>query len=408
MDSHYKKKCRTMFLIIVGWICVANAEVSPELTFDDLKAGIEMRQNLLNRVQTDFTYSSTYLDGPINKTENSVSQYAPFSIKKYSVLRADDKIRVCQSIYDVYDTGVSELYKIEHFAWNGEKFTGYAEPQDDTNSRVSGSVSNERNYILNAGFWRTPLEQQIFDLDCTLSEVLTQAEWELSGPEQIGDSKVWCLKSIGLEEGYSTLKVWIDPERDFAPVQMEFRMKIDGQKEIIEKMTNVKLEQEDGLWVIKDATVLLENPFLKKHKYGAMRFSTENYQLGVDVQDSDFEIVFPEGTWVYDEIIEMGYIVGEGTWITHPDGTNEFVSTGNPDNLQDIPELVTQVEASAEKPDINEKIVEDAVNLPIASSTSNIESDVTSNDQMIFFLVLSLFIIALIAIVSVFIRRKRC
>jgi hypothetical protein len=378
----------------------ANTEIVRHLTVEELKAGIIMRQNLINRVQCDFSYSYIRLDKPIEEFMEPIEQYNPFIAHKFSTLWMDDNIRVKLSDLNI-DNG--EVSRIERFAWNGVKFTGYAEILRSLNSRLSGYVSNYPKSILRLGFWRTPLEQQVFDLDKPLAEVLNLADWKVSGPEPIGESSAWCIESIGLHEGHWRLKVWIDPEKDFAPVQMELRIEIDGKHDVIEKMTNVKLEKEDDVWVIKEAYVFLENPYLREGiRYNVKHFIAHHYRLNVEVKDDDFVMEFPRGTWVYDEIAEMGYIAGEGAWITHPDGKHEFVSAESLDDLQEMPALAMQ-----------EKENTGYLDLSKMSDQSGVSDDVMSNDSSVdnvknSYFVYALLIIGGITMILFFVGKKKC
>ena len=122
-------------------------------------------------------------------------------------------------------------------------------------------------------------------------------------------------------------QVWFDPTRDFAPIQIKLTLKFEDGINIVERMSDVRLEQRDGIWIVADAVLTFENPRLKdpRKRRFATRFSVRDYHVGIELSDDIFQVEFPIGTRVYDEILKTGYIVGEGIYVTNEDGSPEFV-----------------------------------------------------------------------------------
>jgi len=129
-------------------------------------------------------------------------------------------------------------------------------------------------------------------------------------------------------KGTEVSKVKREPEDPALPVLL---MEGICQRENLRKALQ-RVRQNKGSPGIDGMTVKKlpgYNPNLQT-KGGSSRFSVKNYHVGVELTDDMFGIKFPKGTRVYDSIIEMGYIAGEGFWVTNEDGAVEFVRWDEP------------------------------------------------------------------------------
>jgi hypothetical protein len=251
-------------------------------------------------------------------------------------------MRVEEQIHKLEGSNISTSH-MDIFAWDGEKTTGYVSAPWNPNFRGTGTVKSKMGGQFKATYWLTPLEQEVFDLRSPLTEILDKARWNLSGPEKIGQHASYCLESVGLWEDDIKLQVWIDPSRDFAPIQIKLTLTFEDGNNIVERMSDVRLEQRDGIWIVADAVLTFENPRKKdprKRKF-ATRFSVRDYHVGIELSDDIFQVEFPKGTRVYDEILKTGYIVGEGVFVTNEDGSVDFIrkeSLDYKDEMQ-VPEI---------------------------------------------------------------------
>jgi len=116
------------------------------------------------------------------------------------------------------------------------------------------------------------------------------------------------------------MEIWIDPVRDFAPVKIKHS--IPGPSSLIPfpavyELSEIKLEQRDGVWVIVEAVChfdLNKPEALKKYENPDCyyKFQVEEYQVNPEMDESLFEIQYPSGTLVFDRFLEIAYTIGVG------------------------------------------------------------------------------------------------
>ncbi len=300
------------------------------LSLEDFLDGISIRAELLKSVHVTFQFE-VYADHNVNQEQ--LFQGLPLvRYREVDMKRLGEKMRVEAKMYNLQS---NQIDRVELFAWDSRKATGYAMWPQDPNNGLSGSVKPAKSGPFTTSYWLTPLEQEVFDIRRPLSEILDEAQWTLSGPEKIGQYSAYKLEGTGFWEDKAKLQVWIDPTQDFAPVQLIFTIEFEDRVNIVEKMSDVRLEQKDGVWVIAEAVHTFENPRQKDPhmRRFATRFSIKDYRVGIQFPDDTFQIKFPKGTWVYDEIIKTGYIAGEGFWVTDKDGLTHFVQADSLDNI---------------------------------------------------------------------------
>jgi len=313
------------YILFIGANGGAGGTELSALSVEDVLSGIRMRAELLKSTHVIFQYT-VYADHPVEPQRPSFRGLPLVRSREVDIKRLGGKMRVEEKIHNLEgsNTNISHL---DIFAWDGEKATGYVSAPWDPNARSSGSVKSKMGGPFKASYWLTPLEQEVFDLRRPLPEILDKARWNLSGPEKIGQHASYCLESVGLWKDGAKLQVWFDPTRDFAPIQIKLTLKFEDGINIVERMSDVRLEQRDGIWIVADAVLTLENPRMKdpRKRRFATRFSVRDYHVGIELSDDVFQVEFPIGTRVYDEILKTGYIVGEGIYVTNEDGSPEFV-----------------------------------------------------------------------------------
>jgi len=335
---------------VLGWLCAlcisftagvitAAEDKSSGLSVEDVFDGIRMRSEALKSVQVVFRYE-VYADHSVTEQVPSFWGLPLMRSREFDVRRLGEKMLVTRKIHNIKGYHV-DVQSVETFAWDGKKTTGFQQPVGDPSSKLSGSVKPGRAWAFETVYWLTPLEQEVFDLRKPLCKVLDETQWLLSGPEKIGEYSAYKLESMGLWKDNAKLQTWIDPTRDFAPVQTSLTLKFeDGRGDMSEKMCDVRLEKKEGVWVITSASLMFENAREvdpKKRKF-ATRFSVTDYHVGVKLSDDMFQVEFPKGTRVYDEILKVGYIAGEGVWLADKDGTKFVSSRSALDDIKKLPD----------------------------------------------------------------------
>ncbi|UCG50124.1 MAG: hypothetical protein JSU94_10110 [Phycisphaerales bacterium] len=313
---------------------VARAARTSSLSVEDVLAGIRMRDELLNSTHVVFKYQ-VYANHSVDPRRPSFSNLPLVRSRDVDIKRLWRKMRVEERIHGFEGAG-TYLHHLDIFAWDGKKTTGYVSPPWNPDMKPTGSVKPRMGGQFLASYWLTPLEQAVLDIRAPLVEILDKAQWRLSGPETIGEYTTYRIDSIGL--GNFILKVWLDPTRDFAPIQIDLTLTFEDGINIVERMTDVRLEQKDGVWVVADAVLRFHGPRHKNPRAREFytRFSVTDYEVGVELSDDIFQIEFPEGVRVYDEILKTGYVVGEGVYVADENGYAEFVRTDPQDYISEM------------------------------------------------------------------------
>lgn len=313
------------FVLVILMVCFISITARAELSIEDIQAGIKLRQKKLNSVHVKFRYE-VFNDTAEGNTPTFLGMHL-VRAKEYDLKRLDEKKKVVERRESVI-TG--EINRIERYAWDGKKSTGYAEIPNKPELRRSGTVLSEEGHIFETVYWQTPLEQETFDLRCSLAETFDKSSWTLVKTEMIDGYDTYLIESNGIRFANSKLQAWIAPAKDFAPVRMILTIKLKDDKGFIEEMRDVHLEKKDDIWVITDATLVFEDQ-IRGRKF-ATRFIAKEYDVGVDLTSENFNIDFPHGTLVYDDILEVGYIVGEGKFVC---GSKGVISDGCDPNLSE-------------------------------------------------------------------------
>lgn len=341
-----KRASSNIYLFFVIQLFCACLEASPKLSIEDIHKGIELRQQQLESFQVNFHYD---IFNDTAETNNpAMLDMHLVRAKEYNLKRFGIKKKVLEKSEHVI-TG--EVTRVERYAWNGKKRTGYAEIPNKPELRRSGTVLLEQDHIFKSGYWQTPLEIEIFDLGCSLTDLLEKKHWTLTGTEMIGNCNAYLIETSELWNGNGKLQVWIDPTKDFAPVRIIFTVKTTENKNLIAEMCDVGLEKKDGLWAITSAKLFFENQIVGR-KF-ATHFIANDYKIGVDLADETFNVEFPHGTLVYDAILEASYIVGEGRFISGSEGV--FFDEFKPEFSESTKAL--ELSTPSVKPDDNKEEV---------------------------------------------------
>jgi hypothetical protein len=354
------------------WLCVlVLAQFSlAEVTLEDIVDGIEVRQDLIKSVKLDFDYqyfqpNEKSLTGEDTDYQLEVKKVIDYS---YETLRQSKKVRVKQIEKDIK---TEKDIKSELVAWDGKVRTAYVEDLTRPESKPGGTIINEMGSFY-SGYWPTAMEMWVFDMRESLSDILQKSTLELNGPEKVVDHEAIKLTAKNFFGENAVLEAWIVPQKDFAPVKLRLVYHIQGHDDIILTMDNVELENKGGVWVIMESSIKVVNPNLPQKLHGEICcYKARDYQVDFPIDEKMFKINFPNGTQVYDGILQTGYIMGEGIFVGDTKGGGKYVPFEIPSDLDNVPSPVPPVSVA-------EKIIEETV------STKNIEADsedVTDTDQ---------------------------
>ena len=239
----------------------------------------------------------------------------------WEVKRAGGKIRVLRP----FANGTSY-----EFAWNGNRFTALkSDPKAREDDRYGGMILAEpASGATKALYFGTAIEQDVFDFDEPLSELLGKGKWRVVGEEQVGDSRCIRLSGDGFNPATKfVVSAWVDPFRDFAPLKFVVEIHLHG-KTIVSTMDDVKLDDSAGLWTISSATMRVFNPIVNESRTHLSEVTITNPVVGAEFPDDTFEIRFPVGASIWDDVAKVGRVVGKGRMAMGPDGLARFIPEG--------------------------------------------------------------------------------
>jgi hypothetical protein len=314
---------RYLVLCAVGALADCSASFAapdplPEspFTLTEIRDGIRSRVEQLQGLHVKLSRMSYVIKpaGPPElcwQEENEVDRHA-------------EKTRLLKKVL-VPSTGATRWTRID--AWNGRRLTQMgtqiANPAE-WNGGVQGSVSNTV-----WDFWLTALEGQFFDDPRPLVELLDVLDWKVIGEQKISGERAWGIQATVFfpdkEEG-PTYQVWISPAKSFAVIEAKQSHKLRGGRERYLQLKDVELQNVEGIWVITSCCIENSSP-----ANGLTRcfYKFTDYQVRLNPPDSLFEVTFPPGTLVWDDIKKIGYVVDRGIYTIDAQGVNHFVPTSD-------------------------------------------------------------------------------
>jgi len=300
--------CVCLYVLFLASGCGSDSSTDEDKTLEDIMAGIKHRAELLNSMSVNMHMVSYDVRDPLHTDQ----AYAVTETKdcwyksRYHVETKGGKIRGERESLD-FDT--EEVTKTSRFAWDGRRQTNWSEMPQHPELGKRGAIFGYQAGQFDGLFYLTVMEERVFECEKPLAELVNLGQWRLTGRETIGAYHAWCIESLDVVDNVAQIKAWIDPERDFAPVQLLLRIPLSRGREAIHKMTDVTLERANGVWVISSAKLLLHNPAVGD-SWAVVTYTMEDVQVGLDIPDDRFVIDFPPGTSVYDDISKIGYTVG--------------------------------------------------------------------------------------------------
>ena len=291
-----------------------------ELTCEDVISGIQSRKDLLSSVRIRCR-QEVYSDR--GEGEQTYRGRPCVFVRNIAVKRQNDRFHVERTtLADGKNPEALDVY-----AWDGIRYARYTSALNETHPRTGGRLAANPGPGT-ALYWGTATETEVFDIRKPLWEVVTEGEWRLVGVEPVGRYRAHKLIGSGFVGGSADVQLWVDSTRDFAPVQLVVTIKLADAQAIVETLNDVRLEQRGGTWVISEASYTVNNP--KTERIGEYRFVVEEYDVGVDFEDEDFKVVFPEGATVWDETTKMWHVIGKGV-VLPQEGAKGYIRTAPSD-----------------------------------------------------------------------------
>ena len=369
------------------------------LSLEDVLHGIEVRGDLLHAREMTVRTEQFAHSREESADGRSFGGLPLFRTTELDMRIEGQKMHIDRRTISPQDgsTTVKEL-----FAWDGRRSTGYSHEPQNPNDVLRGLVESRQRGAFEVGYWMTPLEMEVFDLREPLWAVAKKTGWRLAGTETVQDTQTYRIESVDLWNGKAALTVWVDASRDFAPLKLELVIHVDGDRPITETMDEVRLERRDGVWVIVDAVTTITNPYIEYNPRYVRRTQILDYRVGMAFPEGSFTVEFPPGTWVYDAILNTGYIAGKGVWVKNEEGATEFVSTSTPESalLDHGPEVETQP--------VNESTVQDATRNATTGVPNATRGQPRSSNRWSYLMVGVLIVVAAASILVWFRHRGIC
>jgi hypothetical protein len=308
--------------IITAQVKVAPAGPAPtsqpdRLSLDDVLDGIRARAARMQRAQCRVV-SDLYLSADV-----SPSDWIHRTTNTYQVVRDGSKVGFSvDTNYFFRADGPLPARRVMHNAWNGTIFTGYEEHPEHPDIKLQGSRVARLPPMFRSDYVWATWEQYALEFSDSLSALTTSMQWTAEGMEMIDGRPVWKIHSAaGPATNRKVIEVWLDAVRDFAPVRMRCYAPAMGRDKLSAEMTNVRLEEHAGVWLISAATILVHNS-LADTKYPLNRYEIKitDWKVGMPIPADAFEIKFPKGCVVWDDIAKNTYSAGEWVLNREPDG----------------------------------------------------------------------------------------
>jgi hypothetical protein len=237
--------------------------------------------------------------------------------------------------------------------------------------------------------------------------------------EKLGDAECILLEATGFQASETKpiydVRVWIDPKRNYRPLKIEEYESPDDKnllaglrgerwKHLTKTVDNIELKQVDGIWfpVCGEQTLyttklesLLEGKSEEeiRKQYPGMsdeelakkinlvfvpfgpthRVEAREIKINKGIDPAKFTIVFPAGCKVWDDIVGMGYVVGDPENIVSNELKNtnktEVVAQPNQEHLPQQPNVYMGLEMKNPKiacvngPDFDWGVIDEDVSI---------------------------------------------
>ena len=214
-----------------------------------------------------------------------------------------------------------------HYSIDGEKeytLIHYKEPTElpdyGGSFEISGSINKLRPHCLLA-ILRTPMSLLKIDHTFDLAESLAQAETiEVCSETDTIDGvscRVLEAKNTVIGGLLQSLRVWIDPARDFHMMKLEGYLHKKSKppfkkQNLYTQIDNITLKESNGCWFPAAGSCqhFHQNMFGNKPDI-LIRLEVDDIHINQGIDDDEFRIQFPTGCAVHDEFAQNYFVVGE-------------------------------------------------------------------------------------------------
>lgn len=288
-----------------------------ELTLADIRDGLKSRAQQLSSVDVVMQFS--IIDIAANGTRTT---WDP-KLSEYRVRRSGDKLRVRQR-----SVAPAKGLPYDHeFAWNGRRFVDLVKwdsPNGKPRVTPGGSISAEPNKgVCDYLYFLTPLEESIFDVPLPLGEVMAHGNWELVGIEEVLGRSAWHVRGAHIgnrpDLAITRIDLWIDPSRGFVPLRIDTSIPLNDQT-LLSRLEVTEATQVGSCWVIRSAVSHVHSAPSKPIIEQICRYTLDYQNVGNPIPDTAFDIEFPPGTTVWDDVGKFSFTAGVGEIVKRPDG----------------------------------------------------------------------------------------
>ena len=273
----------------------------------------------------------------------------------------------------------------------------------------------------------------------SMAEALKQAESVNINPKMsdINGHKCYVVEAIRIQKPvYSgdipiDVRLWIDPERDYRILRLERYNSLEEPlrwKELTRRIDNIKLQKINDTWIPIEGEYYNYKPQevpisgyteedIKKMKpeeavykidytleplvpMRLIKIEPESVSFGKELPEDKFRIQWPEGTTIWDDFLQTGYVIGGSMTASKQLDTmvqeNESISIGNMDN-----DSINQMEDKNIKNDKKDLMKPESV----LSQEKN--SVMSFSNQGAIFLLLPLIAVSCIGIIILISKHKK-
>lgn len=323
------------WLFVAAWVatpqlCLAQGTTEPTISIEDVLTAIAARESAAHTIEAHAVVTMPELQQRFIEVDwgyDGSREYIKGEIGSFGAMSPDQ--------YGYDDA---------HIAFNGDKLFLFFDSWDS--GRLSGRITSMeprqfRFFNLNAlrGY-------ELSNNRTSLSETLANAQTlELLEDETSG---LIAIRAIGVdldlegeaETAYDGI-VWLDPQRGFSPVKIETYLGLEGARfqALLRRVDNIQLSQINGVWVpVSGDSQTYSYSFIPKpgfddndiHQADSLEallevasisnepnqelqhldIALDSISINQPIADEKFEVVFPEGTIIFDEFLGIGYTAG--------------------------------------------------------------------------------------------------
>lgn len=286
-----------LVMMIMG--CLKSSSALEEVSMSFIQANLLQNASLSNQCSVQYHIQRQYSDAAL-----ADSQFANqcLSVEEYNceLFISGQKFRFEGDVktFSEEDSTIGKSKIV--FTCNGDSCQYY-------------SVEHNQGVVLSPvsiSHLPTPLDLGLIYAGMNMGEYLDDSQPTYCGTEIARSVPCYLISAPIMnvnEKPHGEVKIWVNPDQGWNVIQKQI---LDLNGEILYESDIDYMEWQSGVWFPQSGV----NRVFKQNGDGATLYCTENwtirdYASDVMFDESSFHVVFPQGTGVYDSIMELYYIV---------------------------------------------------------------------------------------------------